>query len=293
MLKNLELYRELIKTRPEFRSAFWDDLAQSEYPAHKISSILNRQDRFALDPKIVDRLDKFTLTDVVHALGGETALEKDKREGRAALPPPPAPPFVGSKIVNRDLIGKLEASDEAANSHQAIDAGVYALKSGRAGARDEDARWFVKAAITAANKTPDGKPARDPLAIAKVVNALAESDILKEYLKAGNASGNIYEIYKASKAAPPENRPTPESISHIAMGFYRLNGVPGIAGRQDGTAFMHISFAAGMAKSTLEYFEAIDDEKHVKIWQPIAEKAEEEKQRMLRDDAEERRRRRN
>lgn len=292
MMKNLELYRELIKTRPEFRSAFWDDLAKSDYPAHKIASILNQLPRFGLDPKIVDKLDKYSLTDVIYALGGETAMEKDQREARAALPPPPQPAFVAGKIVNWDLISKLEAADQQANSHQAIDAGLYALKSNRAGTRVEDARWFVKAAVTAASKTPGGKPARDPAAVAKIVNALAESELFKDFMADSNSAGSIYAIYKASKGAAPENRPSPEVLSKMALRFYRINGTPGIAGREDGTTFMHVSSAATMARSTLEYFEAIGDEKHVKIWKPIAEKAEEEKNRTLREDQEQRQRRR-
>lgn len=291
MMKNLELYRELVKTRPELRSAFWDELAKSEYPAHKIASILNKSDRFGLDPKIVDKLDKYSLTDVIHALGGETAVEKDRRDARAALPPPPAPAYVSGKIVNWDLINKLEEADEAANTHHAVDAGVYALKSNRAGARVEDARWFVRAAVTAAGKTPDGKPPRDPAAVAKVVNALAESDLLKDFMADANAGGSLYEIYKASKAAAPENRPSPEALHEMAMRYYRINGTPGIAGRKDGTVFMHVSFAANMAKSTLEYFQAIGDEKYVKIWKPIADKAAEDTERMLREDREQRQRR--
>jgi hypothetical protein len=292
MMKNLELYRELIKTRPEFRSAFWDDLAKSEYPAHKIASILNQSPRFGLDPKIVDRLDDYTLTEVIHALGGETAAEKDQRDARAALPPPPAPAFIAGKIVNWDLINKLEASDEEANSHKAVDAGVYALQSNRAGARVEDARWFVKASITAATPPRDGKPARDPAAVAKVVNALAESVLLKEFMADSNSAGAMYDIYKASKEMAPENRPSAEALSKMALRYYRINGTPGIAGRQSGTSFMHVSFAAGMAKSTLEYFEAIGDEKQVKLWKPIAEKAEETKRRVLRDEQDRRERRR-
>lgn len=291
MMKNLELYRELIKTRPEFRSAFWDDLAKSEYPAHKIASILNKSARFGLNPKIVDRLDKYSLTDVIHALGGETAAEKDRRDARAALPPPPAPAFVSGKVVNWDLINKLEEADEAASTHHAVDAGVYALKSNRAGAAVEDARWFVRAAVTAANKTRDGKPARDPAAVAKVVNALVESDLFTDFMADTNSGASLYDIYKSSKAAAPENRPSPEALHQMALRYYRINGTPGIAGRADGSVFMHVSFAANMAKSTLEYFEAIGDEKYAKIWKPIAEKAEEDTERMLREDQEQRQRR--
>ena len=292
MMKNLELYRELIKTRPEFRNAFWDDLAKSEYPAHKVAAVLNQSTRFGLDPKIVDRLDKYSLTDVIHGLGGETAVEKDQRDARAALPPPPAPPFVAGKIVNWDLINQLEVADEKVNSHTAVDAGVYALQSNRAGARVADARWFVKASITAATPTKDGKPARDPAAVAKVVNALAESPLLKDFMADTNSGGSLKDIYKASKGIAPENRPSAEALSKMALRFYRINGTPGIAGRQDGSTAMHVHFAANMAQSTLEYFEAIGDEKQVKFWKPISQKADEDMQRMLRDEEEKRQRRR-
>jgi hypothetical protein len=103
-----------------------------------------------------------------------------------------------------------------------------------------------------------------------------------------NSAGSMYEIYKASKAAAPENRPSPEALHKMAMRYYRINGTPGIAGRKHGAVVMHVSFAANMAKSTLEYFEAIGDEKHVKIWKPIAETAEENTQRLLREDREQR-----
>lgn len=82
MARKLNLYRQLVKTHPEFRTQVWDEIAASQYPIARMSGILNRQARFGLNPKFVENLGEHLLDDLIRGVGGETLEEHGRRLAR-------------------------------------------------------------------------------------------------------------------------------------------------------------------------------------------------------------------
>lgn len=80
MIKKLQLYRKLIRSHPEFKCTFWDELSTCEYPVARMSGLLNKLDRFSLPPKIVDSLGEHSLDELIEGLGGKSIQEINEAE---------------------------------------------------------------------------------------------------------------------------------------------------------------------------------------------------------------------
>ncbi len=284
MLKNLALYKELIKTHPEFKNVVWDQLAASQYPAAKASSLLNQQERFKLNAKLIEKLDKHTLVDVIHALGGQTVGERDAQKAKDS--PPSRPAFLSpSQRVDEKFIRDLENADKKEGTNRAIEAGLYEMQRDRTpdNSRGGISHSVADAAERAALPEKPGQSARDPQAIAKFIDVLVACPAFSGFTVNTNSAAHIDWLLSAAQRLAPENRPNPNNVTRMVMGFIQVNGTPGIAGRSTGGTSLNLLSAKGAAKSAAAYFKSIGDEPRAAEWATIAANAEETLQRYLRD----------